>query len=157
MKIFAKENMVRKYKIFRLLYFADLCFLDHKLIEEIDEDGHPYYENDQIRQESIENLGFTFIRINPDPDFDAGFDLDVEIATIYNYINESSLKLAVNSAEKSLKENTYRLVCRKKTDHKNMRAVALENKIGQQKSTCADCDSKKSTFSKPIKLIKNKK
>ena len=31
------------------------------------------------------------------------------------------------------KENTYRLVCRKKTDHKNMRAVALENKIGQQK------------------------
>ena len=104
MKIFAKENMVRKYKIFRLLYLADLCFLDHKLIEEIDEDGHPYYENDQIRQESIENLGFTFIRINPDPDFDAGFDLDVEIATIYNYINESSLKLAVNSAEKSLKE-----------------------------------------------------
>ena len=55
------------------------------------------------------------------------------------------------------KENTYRLVCRKKTDNKNMRAVALENKIGQQKSTCADCDSKKSTSSKPTKLIKNKK
>ena len=64
MKIFAKENMVRKYKILRLLYLADLCFVDHKLIEEIDEDGHPYYENDQIRQESIENLGLTFFRIN---------------------------------------------------------------------------------------------
>ena len=45
-----------------------------------DEDGHPYYENDQIRQELIENLGYTFIRINPDFDLDAGFDLDVEIA-----------------------------------------------------------------------------
>ena len=77
-----------------------LCFVAHKLIVEIDEDGHPYYENNQIRQESIENLGFTFTRTNPDPYPDAGFDPNVEIARIYNYINKSSLKLAVNSAEK---------------------------------------------------------
>ena len=71
---------------------------------EIDKDGHPYYKNDQIRQQLIENLGFAFIRINPDPDPDAGSDPDVEIAEIYKYINKSSVKLAVNSAEKSLKE-----------------------------------------------------
>ena len=34
---------------------------------EIGEDGCPYYENDDIRQNLIENLGFTFIRINLDP------------------------------------------------------------------------------------------
>ena len=77
-----------------------ICVLLHKLVIEIDEDGHPYYKNDQIRQKLIDNLGFTFIRINPDPDPDAGFDPDVETAKIYNYINinKSSLKLAVNSA-----------------------------------------------------------
>ena len=75
------------------------------MIIEIDEDTHPYYEDDDIRQKLIENLGFTFIRINSDPDTDTSFDPDVEIAKIYNYINESSLKLSVNSEQKSLKEN----------------------------------------------------
>ena len=92
MKIFAKEKMVRQYQVLGLPYMADLCFVDHKLGIEIDEDGHAYFENDETRQNLIENHGFTFIRINPDPDRDAGFDLDVEIAKIYNYINESSLK-----------------------------------------------------------------
>ena len=49
----------------------------------------------------IENLGFTFIRIDPDVE---NFDLDVQIARIYNYIDTLPVKLAVNSAEKSLKE-----------------------------------------------------
>ena len=104
MKIFAKESMVRQYQFPRLPCLVDLCFVIHKLIIEIDEDGHPYYKNDETRQKLKENLGFTFIRINPDSDPDASFDLDVEIAKIYNYINESSVKLAVNLAEKSLKE-----------------------------------------------------
>ena len=52
----------------------------------------------------IEDHGFNFIRIKPEPDPDAGFDVDVEISKIYNYINESSVELVVNSAEKSLKE-----------------------------------------------------
>ena len=67
---------------------------------EIYKDCHPYYENDETRQKLIENLGFSFIRINSDPDPDAGFDLDVEIAKIYNKISESSLKLAVDSPKK---------------------------------------------------------
>ena len=35
-----------------------------------------------------------------------------------------------------------------------MKGVALENKIGQQKSVCADCNSKKSTS---LKQVKNEK
>ena len=54
-------------------------------------------------------------------------------------------------------KNTYCLVCKKKTDNKKVRRVALENKIGQQKSTCVDCGPKKSTFSKPIKPLKKQK
>ena len=80
MKIFAKENMVRQYQIPGLAYRVHLCFVAHKLITETDEDGHLCSENDEIWQKLIETLGFTFIRINPDPDSDAGFDLDVEIA-----------------------------------------------------------------------------
>ena len=59
-----------------------MCFVDHKLLIEIDEDVRPFYENDETRQKLIESLGFTFIRINPDPH--SSFDLDVEIAKIYN-------------------------------------------------------------------------
>ena len=55
------------------------------------------------------------------------------------------------------KKNTYCLVFEKKTNNKNIKGVRLENKIGQQKSTCVDCGSRKSTFLKPIKPIKNKK
>ena len=52
------------------------------------------------------------------------------------------------------KEDSYWVECRKtKTKNKNIKGVALENKIGQQNSTCVDCDSKKSTF---LKRVKNK-
>ena len=95
-----KKNILRQYQILKLPFRVDFCFVDHKLVIEIDEDGHLYYENDETRQRLIENLGFTFIRNNPDPDPDASFDLDSEIAKIYNCINGSSVKLA----EKSLIE-----------------------------------------------------
>ena len=52
------------------------------------------------------------------------------------------------------KEDSYCVGCKKNTKNKNIKGVALENKIGQQKSTCVDCDSKKSTF---FKRVKNKK
>ena len=42
------------------------------------------------------------------------------------------------------KETSYCVGCRKKTKNKNIKGVALENKIGKQKPTCVDCDSKKS-------------
>ena len=109
MKIFAKEKMVRQYQIPGLRYLVSLCFVYHKLVIEIDEDGHPYYENDETRQKLIENLGFSFIRINSDPDPDAGFDLDVEIAKIYNKISESSLKVAVDSPKKNVCKRIIKL------------------------------------------------
>ena len=46
-----------------LPYRVDLCFVCHKLVIEIDEDGHFYYKNDETRQKLIENLGFTFIKL----------------------------------------------------------------------------------------------
>ena len=84
MRIFAKENIIRQYKIPGLPYLVDLCFIAPKLVIEIDEDGHHYYEKDEIKQKLI--------------------DPDVEIARICDYINESSVKLSINSAKKSLKE-----------------------------------------------------
>ena len=40
--------MVRLYKILGFPYRVDLCFVAHKLVIEIDEDGHPYYKNNQL-------------------------------------------------------------------------------------------------------------
>ena len=64
---------------------------------------------------------------------------------------------------KKRNQNTYKrkkhlcLFYEKKTDNKDIKGVALENQIGQQISTCVDCGSRKSTFLKPIKPIRNKK
>ena len=55
------------------------------------------------------------------------------------------------------KENTYCLVCRKKTNNKKIRGVALKNKIAIRRLLCTDCVSRKSTFLKPIKPVTNKK
>ena len=79
-------------------------------MKEIDEGGHVYYNEKKhpIRQKLIENIGLNFIRTNPDPD--AGFDLDVETAKIYNYINELSVILAVNSAEKFKRKVCKRII-----------------------------------------------
>ena len=82
-KIFAIECMIREYKIDSLPYDVGLCFPVHILILEVHEDGNAYYdeEDHQVRQKLIENLGFTFTRINPDVE---NFDLDVKIARLYN-------------------------------------------------------------------------
>ena len=103
MEIFAKEIKVRQYKIDGLPYEVDMCFIVQKLVIEVDEDDHVHYDEGkhQIRQNLIENHGFTFIIINPDIE---NLNLDVEIVKIYNSINELSVRLAVDSTEKSLKE-----------------------------------------------------
>ena len=104
MKIFAAKSVARQYKIDGLSFEVDLRSLVHKLVVEIDEDVHVYYDEEkhQIRQKLIENLVFSFVRINSDM---KNFELDVGIAKIYNYIQELFLKLALDSAEKSLKES----------------------------------------------------
>ena len=47
MKIFAKGFMARHYKIDRLLFVVDLCFIVHELIIEVDEDRHVYYDKEK--------------------------------------------------------------------------------------------------------------
>ena len=54
------------------------------------------------------------------------------------------------------KENTYCLVCKKKTDNKKIKGVTLANKIATQRSLCTVCSSRKLPFLKPIKPIINK-
>ena len=44
MKVFPKEVMVRQCKIDGLPYEVDLCFIVHKLVIEVDEDGHVFYD-----------------------------------------------------------------------------------------------------------------
>ena len=97
--------MVRQHEVPRLPYEIDLCLIVHKLVTEVDEDGHVYYgeEKHQIRQKLIENLGFIFIRINPNVE---KFDLNVEMANICNYINESPVRHVVNLTE-SLKNKRF--------------------------------------------------
>ena len=99
--------MVRQHEVPRLLYEIDLCLIVHKLVTEVDEDGHVYYgeEKHQIRQKLIENLGFIFITINPNVE---KFDLNVEMANMYNYINESPVRQVVN-----LTENIKKKVCKR--------------------------------------------
>ena len=43
---------------------------------------------------------------------------------------------------------------KKNTKNEDIKGVELENKMRRQKSTCVACDSKISTFFKPIKPIK---
>ena len=65
----------------------------------------------------------------------------------------------IEKKEKPKYVKKTQLLCsmQKKTKSKSIKGVALENKIGQQKSICVDCDSGKSTFLKSIKPIKNEK
>ena len=91
------------FLLFVFFVFSWSVFHVHRLVAEIDEDGHIHCDEEkfQIRQKLIENYCFSFIRINLDV---KNFDLDVEIARIYNCINKFSVRLAVKSAEESLKE-----------------------------------------------------
>ena len=61
----------------------------------------------------------------------------------------NNIKMAVKQYVKKRKENTYCLVCKKKTDNAKIRAVALVNKIAAERSLCTVFTSRKSTFLKP--------
>ena len=52
------------------------------------------------------------------------------------------------------KKISYCLTYGKNTKNEDIKGVELENKMRRQKSTCVACDSKISTFFKPIKPIK---
>ena len=77
-----------------------------------------------------------------------------------NIIKNGGVWYYIKNKEKpqyAKKQNTYYLVCKKKTNNKNIRGVLLVNKIATQKSLYTDCSSRKSTFLKPIKSNKKQK
>ena len=59
-------------------------------------------------------------------------------------------RFKIREKPKYVKKYSYCVGFRKKK-----KGVALTNKIGQQKSICVDCDSKKSTFLKQIIITKH--
>ena len=63
----------------------------------------------------------------------------------------NNIKMAVKQyvKKKKRKENTYCLVCKKKTNNAKIRAVTLVNKIATERSLWTVFASRKSTFSKP--------
>ena len=82
--LFAVEEIILQHNV--LGYRTDAYFLKHKLVIEVDEQGHNDRDiNYEIRrQKAIEKeLDCEFIRINPAKE---GFNIFVEIGKIQNYI-----------------------------------------------------------------------
>ena len=79
-RAFKSENTITQYKI--KIYRVDLIFIDFKLIIECDEFNHSNrdIEYEQKRTEIIEELGYSFIRFNPD-------EIDLSILDVINDIN----------------------------------------------------------------------
>ena len=69
--MFPSEDIIEEY--FALNYRTDLIFKKHMLVVEIDEKWHVDRDPDykRKRRKDQENVGYYFIRINPDkPSFD---------------------------------------------------------------------------------------
>ena len=95
MTVFAAEEIILQYNF--LGYRVDAYLPKHKLRIEIDEQGHNGRSIDyEIEmQKAIEKeLGCKFIRINPSNE---GFDVNIELGRIHNYIVKSTKKLAEKS------------------------------------------------------------
>ena len=60
MKIFAMESMIRQYKIDGLPCDVDLCFNVHKLVAEIDKDGHVYYDEKKSNKTKIDGKSWFY-------------------------------------------------------------------------------------------------
>ena len=98
-KLFPNKSLIGEY--FALHYRTDFTFKRHMLVVEIDEKGHvdrdPGYE--KKRQKELENLGYHFIRINPDK---PGFDDYEEFGRVSAYIADSIKKETKVSTKRSL-------------------------------------------------------
>ena len=99
--------MIDQYRVEK--YFIDLFFPVHNLGVgiEIDENGHT--ERSEIKEkqieETIKNAGIILIRINPDKE---GFDMDVEISEIQDFIYESGVKLGEQLKKNKMVEDLER-------------------------------------------------
>ena len=59
------------------------------------------------------------------------------------------INIDLNQKNPKICKKRRSLSCR--VQNKGIKGVALQNKIGQQKSACVDCDSKRPTFLKRMK------
>ena len=88
MTLFAAEEIILQYNV--LGYGVDAYLLKHKLGIEIDGQGHNVRSIDYEieRQKPIEkDLDCKFIRIGPSKE---GFDVNIELGRIQNYIAKST-------------------------------------------------------------------
>ena len=98
-KLFPSEDIIEEY--FVLHYRTDFTFKKHMLVEEIDEKGHAerYSDYEKRRQKELEELGYYFIRINPNKKI---FNYYEEFGRTSAYIAESIKKQTKELTKKSL-------------------------------------------------------
>ena len=91
MPVFPAEEIILQYSV--LGYRVDAYLPKHKLGIEIDEQGHNHGSIDyeiEIKTATEKELGRKFIRIDRDKE---GFDVNIELGRIQNYIVKSINKL----------------------------------------------------------------
>ena len=86
-RVFSREETKTQLSVLGGKYRIDLAFPERKIAVECDENGHKYgYPQDGKRQKEIENLGYRFVRYNPNaPDF----DLSRVVCRIRNMIDKN--------------------------------------------------------------------
>ena len=98
-KLLPRENITEEY--LTLHYRTDFTFKKYMLVVKIDEKGHnerpPSYKKE--RQEDLENVGYSFIRIKLDKPSFHGYE---EFGRVSAYIAESIKKQTEKSTKKSL-------------------------------------------------------
>ena len=97
---FEEENIQNYYRF--LGYEIDICFHDYKLAVEIDEYNHEYRDiGCEIKKQNAleKELGYKFIRINPDKENIKAFKA---INEVFRHIKESNKKSTEESTKKSL-------------------------------------------------------
>ena len=95
MTVFAAEEIILQYNV--LGYRVDAYLPKHKLGIEISEQGQNGRSIDyeiEIQKAIEKELGCKFIRIDPSKE---GFDVNIELGRIQNYIVKSTKKLAKKS------------------------------------------------------------
>ena len=94
MSLFEGENVQIQYNV--LSYRIDLCFHNYKLAIEVDENGHSDRNIDyeiKIQKASKQELGCTFIRINPDKE---DFNIFRTVNEIFRQKKQSTKKTLIN-------------------------------------------------------------
>ena len=106
-KVFKREKIIDQYRVEK--YFIDLCFPEHKLGIEIDENAHlDRLEIKEIeREKAIKNKRITLITINPDKKY---FDIFDEISEIHDFTYEPGIKLGEKLNKNKIIENLKRSV-----------------------------------------------